>query len=210
MKWTSVSETGSVSDPAVDAVEVALRATFPKSSSGYAYIALSCFFAGLLGLLYRQLFAAQTRNGAAAAAIAVFVAAHGLLLSTILEICWRFPLYVANGEPVASPSLLAFATILGYVGVATYRCFESSWWDGVKSALAVFWATVEAFSVWMFVCLGYAVSLFLVYPDTYPLVKVEGEETTVGIGIVLVMLLAFLASLPLLLHAGVAAYARSR
>jgi hypothetical protein len=141
----------------------------------------------------------------------VFVAAHGFLLTTILNVFWRLPQYAVTAEPAAAPDMLVFGTYLGYAGLATYRCFQSHWIDGLKAALAVLWAIVEAFSVWIVLIIGYAVILSLTNPETYPLMQVEGEEaTSFGLAIFAMAFVAILASLPLLLHAGVAAYARSR
>lgn len=210
MKWTEVAEADAGSDPAVDAIQVAFQTIIPTSTGGYAYIAWICLFGGLLGLLYRQLFASKTRNRATAVAIAVFVAAHGLILSTLLEAGWQFPRYAMIGEPMTGSGKVFVGTLLGYAGLATYRCFQSHWIDGLKAVLAVFWACVEMFSVGAFITLGYAGVLSLADPETYPLVATEGREMGLGAHIAIVVFLTVLGSLPLLLHAGVAAYARSR
>ena len=210
MKWTEVAEENTKPDAAVDAIQAAFQTIIPTSTGGYAYIAWICLFGGLLGLLYHHLFASKTRNRATAVAIAVFIAAHGLILSTLLEAGWQFPRYATIGEPMTGSGKVFVGTLLGYAGLATYRCFQSHWIDGPKAVLAVFWACVEMYSVGAFITLGYAGVLSLADPETYPLVATEGGEMGLGAYIAIIVFLTVLGSLPLLLHAGVAAYTRSR
>jgi hypothetical protein len=172
-----------------------------QQSPGYQTIAFSCLFAGLLSLLYRQLFASKTQSRAAAAAIAVFVAAHGLVLMTVVEVGWWLPQLAASEASLVSPIWLMTGTMLAYAGIATYRCFESHWTDGLKAALAVGWAFVESISTKFLVAIGYGVILFLIDPVSYPL-----SGPAIGVAVIV----SVLASLPFLLHAGVATYARSR
>lgn len=91
--------------------------------------------------------------------------------------------------------------MLGYVGSATYLCFESHWTDGLKAVFAVVWAALETVCAWILIAVGYGIALFLLDPASYPM------STP---GIFAAVFFSLLASLPFLLHASVAAYARSR
>jgi hypothetical protein len=209
MKWTGVVEGDTRPDATVDAIQAAYTSILPWST-GYIYIAWICLLAGLLGLLYRQLFTSKTRDRTTASAIAVFVAAHGLIVGTFLQTGWRLFQYAMMGDPLTGSWTVFSGTFLGYAGLATYQCFQSHWTDVLKAVFAIFWAIVEMVSVGVFITLGYAGLLFLIDPETYPLMATEGGEIGPGPTIVLLVFLAILASLPLLLHVGVAAYARSR
>lgn len=201
-RWFGVSD---AAEPIKDtgAIHSALSSiqAFVVQTPEYSWIAFSCLFAGLLSLLYRQLFASKARSTASAVAIAVFVTAHGLILVTTIKVCWRFPQFVTTGTSAAAPIVLTAGTMLGYAGISTYRCFESHWTDGLKAILAVGWATVECFSTVGLVIFGYGVVLYFIDPASYQL---DGPVLAAAVGALLFV------SIPFFLHAGVAAYARSR
>ena len=204
-RWLGTSEAGfaSASSSPDGAVEAALsfQTTFLEQSPGYYLIVLNCIFAGFLSLLYRQLFTTKTRSRASAVAIAVFVGAHGLILMSTIEVGWRLSQLAALGTYPAAPIMLTTSAMLGYAGIATYRCFESHWTDGLKAALAVGWAALESVSMIPIVAVGLGIVLSIVDPVSYPL-------SGMALGAAVFFLL--LSLIPFLLHAGVAAYTRSR
>jgi hypothetical protein len=201
-----VEPSGLLSDAAPSTLTqtVATLLQFVESQEGQIVTYLAVV--GLFTLLLRLLFHEQLRRRPDALVLSSFLVGHAVLLETTVHLAWVPPTRLLSGTPVSPVSRtlfsvffgVAFAVFLGYVGWATYQYFGPGPRSVAKGLLGATWALVEAEALFGLAGIGYISWLAWGNPDAYP---VDGA-TLAGLG--------GLCAVPLLLHAGIAAYDRLR
>ena len=161
--------------------------------------------AGILGFLFRRIFAEKLRRGAEALAVGVFLAAHASVLSAGIRLLLVPSVFLWKGTAVdpSVPTSVGSLIMVLYPAVAAHRGFGTNWKSAVKGVLGSAWAYIETIGIVGIASFWY---VFLTTPSLR-----EGLSGEAGITpLVVAGIMTVIYLIPLFLHAGMEAYYRLR